>query len=76
MPGIYLGVDAFTKAAQGPPGQKLLQYLAIGPIDPQPVDEAEDSSCLHGRAASVVMKLIDAASALVAIATLCHIVGS
>jgi hypothetical protein len=44
MPGIYLGVDALTKAVQGPQGQKLLQYLAIGPIDPQPVDEAEDSS--------------------------------
>jgi len=63
-------IDALTKAAQGPQGQKLLQYLAIGPIDPQPVDDPKILRGLRGRAASVVTKLIDAASALVAVATL------
>eukprot|EP00435_Cladocopium_sp_Y103_P046065 s1483_g13.t1 len=70
LPGLYLAVDALTKAVQGPQFQKLLQYLAIGPIDGEPVDQSKVVRGLRKCANSVVTKLLAAASALVAVATL------
>lgn len=66
MPGVYLGVDALTKAVQAPQGQQFLQYLSIGPIEP--VVDPKALCSLRGHAIPVIKKLLTAAPALAATA--------